>query len=111
MQQISVDENEIEEWLNDYESTGAKNKNQLNQLMCDRITKKDGSYRILNEKSFRIRQNIYEIDEIGRIYERIGNYELASEHYREVIQDPPKEFNEKVIEKYEAKLDKALKKI
>lgn len=111
MQQISVDENEIEEWLNIYESTGAKNKNQLNQLMCDRITKKDGSYRILNEKSFRIRQNIYEIDEIGRIYERIGNYKLAAEHYREVIQDPPKEFNEKVIEKYEAKLDKALKKI
>lgn len=80
-------------------------------MLADRITKKENEYKILSRDSFNVRQNIYEIDEIGRIYERKGNYELAIIHYEDVIADPPKEFNQYTLEKYEKQLEKIRKKL
>ena len=111
LNEIYVNEEQVEKWLDFYESNGAKNKSELNKMLADRITKKENEYKILSQDSFDIRQTIYEIDEIGRIYEREKNYELAISHYEDVISDPPKEFNQHTIEKFEKQLEKIRKKL
>lgn len=109
--EIPIDSEQVEEWIDFYQSNGANNKSQLNKMLADRITKKENEYKILSQDSFNVRQNIYEIDEIGRIYEREKDYELAIIHYEDVIADPPKEFNQNTIEKYEKQLKKIRKKL
>ena len=109
--EILVDDEKIESWLEFYDSNGARNKSKLNWMLADRITKKDNEYKILSQDSFNIRQTIYEIDEIGRIYEREGDYELAIYHYESVISDPPREFNDFTIEKYKKQVEKIRKKL
>ena len=106
---IPVDSELIDDWINFYELNGAKNKSELNRLLADRITKKENEYKILSEESFNVRQTIYEIDEIGRIYEREKDYEFAISYYEDVIADPPEEFNQHTIEKYKRRLDKIRK--
>lgn len=44
-------------------------------------------YKVLDQKSFEYRQEIYGLEEIGMASERVGNYELAIAHYKNIIDE------------------------
>ena len=46
---------------------------------------------VITDEYFNYRQERYALEEIGRVYERVGNYELAITHYKQIIDE--KKFN------------------
>ena len=51
----------------------------------------DDTILVITDEYFNYRQERYALEEIGRVYERVGNYELAITHYKKIIDE--KEFN------------------
>ena len=87
MDNISVNEAEFQKWLEYYGSNGSQNKAKLNKFLADQIVKQDEMYKVLDRKSFEYRQEIYGLEEIGMTSERVGNYELAIAHYKNIIDE------------------------
>lgn len=85
IEKIYVNESEVQECLTYYDSHGAKNKSKLNKFPADQITKRDNMMKVYSRDNFNSRQAIYAYEEIGRVHEQVGNYELAIKHYKEVI--------------------------
>ena len=91
LEKNNVDEYQIQEWIDYYESHGALNKNKINKFLADKFVKQDNKIMIITDEYFNYRQERYALEETGRIYERVGNYELAIKHYKKIIDE--KEFN------------------
>ena len=87
MDNISVNETEFQKWLEYYGNNGSQNKSKLNKFLADQIIKQDELYKVLDQKSFEYRQEIYGLEEIGMASERVGNYELAIAHYKNIIDE------------------------
>ena len=86
LENINVDENELQEWIEYYESHGALNESKSNKFLADRFMKlNDETILVITDEFFDYRQERYALEEIGRIYERVGNYELAITHYENII--------------------------
>lgn len=85
LEKIHVDESKVMKFINYYESHGAKNKSKLNKFPADQFTKRDNAMNVYSKDNFTSRQSIYACEEIGRVHEQVGNYELAISHYKEVI--------------------------
>lgn len=86
LENINADENELQEWIEYYESHGALNESKSNKFLADRFMKlNDETILVITDEFFDYRQERYALEEIGRIYERVGNYELAITHYENII--------------------------
>lgn len=92
LEQVDVNEFKVNEWFEYYETHGALNESKSNKFLADKFMKlnKDTILVITNEY-FNHRQERYALEETGRVYERVGNYELAIAHYEKIIAE--KEFN------------------
>ena len=86
-----VDEYQIQEWIDYYQSNGALNEKKTNKFLADRFIKQDDKIIVITDEYFTYRQERYALEETGRIYERVGNYELAISHYKKIIDE--KEYN------------------
>ena len=84
MAHIKVNDDEIQNWLDYYETHGSQNKSKLNKFLADQ---QDEMYKVLDKKSVDYRQESYGLEEIGMTYERVGNYELAIIHYKNIIDE------------------------
>lgn len=86
LENVNADENELKEWIEYYESHGALNESKINKFLADRFMKlNDETILVITDEFFNYRQERYALEEIGRIYERVGNYELAITHYENII--------------------------
>ena len=86
LEKVNADENELKEWIEYYESHGALNESKINKFLADRFMKlNDETILVITDEFFNYRQERYALEEIGRIYERVGNYELAITHYKNII--------------------------
>ncbi|SDA57174.1 tetratricopeptide repeat protein [Methanobrevibacter millerae] len=85
LEKVNVNENEIEEWFEYYETHGALNEKESNKFLADKFVKLNDRVFIITDEYFNYRQESYALEEIGRIYERVGNYELAISHYEKII--------------------------
>lgn len=86
LEKVNADENELKEWIEYYESHGALNESKSNKFLADRFMKlNDETILVITDEFFDYRQERYALEEIGRIYERVGNYELAITHYENII--------------------------
>ena len=86
LENVNADENELQEWIEYYESHGALNESKSNKFLADRFMKlNDETILVITDEFFDYRQERYALEEIGRIYERVGNYELAITHYENII--------------------------
>ena len=86
LEKVNADENELKEWIEYYESHGALNESKINKFLADRFMKlNDETILVITDEFFNYRQERYALEEIGRIYERVGNYELAITHYENII--------------------------
>ena len=86
LENVNADENELQEWIEYYESHGALNESKSNKFLADRFMKlNDETILVITDEFFDYRQERYALEEIGRIYERVGNYELAITHYKNII--------------------------
>lgn len=85
MENIYVNEDEVKDCLKYYDSHGSKNKSLMNKFPADQFTKRDNMMKVYSESDFTSRQEIYAYEEIGRVHEQVGNYELAIAHYKDVI--------------------------
>lgn len=86
LEKVNADENELKEWIEYYESHGALNESKINKFLADRFMKlNDETILVITDEFFDYRQERYALEEIGRIYERVGNYELAITHYENII--------------------------
>ena len=84
---LYVNEDNVQDWLDYYDLNGSKNKDKLNIFLADQFTKSDETVKVLDRQSFDYRQETYGLQEIGMIYERDGNYELAIAHYKNIIDE------------------------
>lgn len=92
LEEANADENELQEWIEYYESHGALNEGKSNKFLADKFMKlNDETILVITDEYFDYRQERYALEEIGRVYERVGNYELAITHYEKIIAE--KEFN------------------
>ena len=92
LEKVDVNEYEVNEWFEYYESHGALNKSKSNKFLADKFMKlNDTTILVITDEYFNYRQERYALEEIGRVYERVGNYELAITHYKKIITE--KEFN------------------
>lgn len=66
-------------------------KKKLNKYLADKFILKDDEFRIMSDDDYNHRQECFALFETGRIYERVGNIELAIKHYTNIIYT--KEFN------------------
>ena len=84
---LYVNEDNVQDWLDYYDLNGSQNKDKLNIFLADQFTKSDETINVLDRQSFDYRQETYGLQEIGMIYERDGNYELAIAHYKNIIDE------------------------
>lgn len=92
LENAHADENELQEWIEYYESHGALNESKSNKFLADKFMKLNNeTILVITDEYFNYRQERYALEEIGRVYERVGNYELAITHYEKIITE--KEFN------------------
>lgn len=92
LEKVDVNEYKVNEWFEYYESHGALNESKSNKFLADRFMKlNDNAVLVITDEYFNYRQERYALEEIGRVYERVGNYELAITHYKKIIDE--KEFN------------------
>ena len=87
----NIDEYQIQEWIDYYESHGALNKNKANKFLADKFKNKSGKIIVISDESFNHQQEKFALLEAGSIYENVGNWELAITHYLNIINQ--KEFN------------------
>lgn len=87
MENMSINESEFQKWLDYYGSNGSQNKSKLNNVLADQMVKQDEMFKVLDKESFEYRQEIYGLEEIGMTSERVGNYELAIAHYKNIIDE------------------------
>ena len=90
-QKTDISDYTLEQWFDYYQSHGALNRKKINKYLADRFVKKDDGFSVLSVSEFIHRQEYYAQLETGKIYERVGNYELAAEHYTNLIYE--KEYN------------------
>ena len=92
LEKVDVNEYNVNEWFEYYESHGALNESKSNKFLADKFMKlNDNTILVITDEYFNYRQERYSLEEIGRVYERVGNYELAITHYQKIIAE--KEFN------------------
>ena len=92
LEKVDLDENEIKEWFEYYETHGALNESKSNKFLADKFMRlNDSTILVITDEYFDYRQERYALEEIGRVYERVGNYELAITHYKKIIDE--REFN------------------
>lgn len=92
MEQIDVNEYDVRQWFEYYESHGALNGKKSNKFLADRfMCLNDDTVLVLNEEYFNHLQERHALEETGCVYERVGNCELAVTHYNNIIADG--EFN------------------
>ena len=92
IEKVDVNEYEVNEWFEYYKSHGALNESKSNKFLADKFMKiNNNTVLVITDEYFNYRQERYALEEIGRVYERVGNYELAITHYKKIIDE--KEFN------------------
>ncbi len=92
MEQTDVNEYDVRQWFEYYESHGALNGVKSNKFFADKFVRlNDDTVLVLTDEYFNHLQEKYVLEETGRIYERVGNYELAVTHYNNIIAEG--EFN------------------
>lgn len=92
LEKTDINENEVNEWFEYYQSHGALNESKLNKFLADKFMKMNNNIiLVITDEYFNYRQERYALEEIGRVYERVGNYELAITHYKQIIDE--KKFN------------------
>jgi len=92
LEKSDVNEDELKEWLEYYETHGALNESKSNKFLADKFIKlNDNTIIVITDEYFDYRQERYALEETGRVYERVGNYELAITHYKKIIDE--REFN------------------
>lgn len=92
LEKVDVNEYKVNEWFEYYGSHGALNESKSNKFLADKFMKlNDNAVLVITDEYFNYRQERYALEEIGRVYERVGNYELAITHYKKIINE--KEFN------------------
>lgn len=91
MEKTEISDYKIKEWLDYYEFHGRLKEKKLNKYLADKFRKDGDKIFILNDDEFDYTQERYVLEETGAIYERVGNYELAINHYTKIIRE--KEFN------------------
>lgn len=80
-----ITEYEMQEWIDYYQSHGALYEKKLNKFLADRFVKKEDKIIIISEEEYDHCQEYHAFMESGRIYERIGNYDLAIKLYSNII--------------------------
>lgn len=85
MEKTNISEYKIKEWLEYYEIHGRLKEKKLNKFLADKFKKDKDSIFILNDEEFNFIQEKYALEEIGKVYERVGNFKLAINHYTEII--------------------------
>lgn len=86
---IKLDESQVNEWIEYYNMNGAKNMDKIHKpiVNADRMTTKDNTLKIFTEEHFDIVQTRYELREICRSLESIGNYQkefdVIKQYYNE----------------------------
>lgn len=80
-----ITEYEFQEWIDHYQGHGALYEKKLNKFLADRFIKKEDKIIVISEDEFDHRQKCSALMETGLIYERVGNYELAVNHYSNII--------------------------
>lgn len=92
LEKVDVNEYKVNEWFEYYESHGALNESKSNKFLADKFMKlNDNTILVITDEYFNYRQERYALEETGRVYERVGNYELAINHYQKIIAE--KKFN------------------
>ena len=83
---MEIDEDEVKKCLDYYDNNGAKNKEKLNVpiVVADRI-KKGNKIWVFSQEAFDLYQRIYEIEYIGKILEKQGDYGSALNYYKDQI--------------------------
>lgn len=86
---ISVNEEEIASLLEYYEEHGAKMQENVNIpiALADRIVKIRNKIKLKSIESYDMSQEIYSIEETGRILEKEENYEMAIAFYKDKIKE------------------------
>lgn len=85
IEKTSVDEYEVQKWFDYYQYHGALAEKKLNRFLADRFIRKDDVIIVISEDEFDHRQERLALEKTGRIYESVGNYELAVRHYSNII--------------------------
>ena len=93
----SISEFEAGEWIEHYQFHGALLEKKQNRFLADRFIIKGNNVLIMNKDEFHHDQEKQALIETGRIYESVGNYELAVTHYSNIIASG--EFNHAIFYK------------
>ena len=84
---IDIDESQVQSWLDFYNHNGEKNKNKINYptVLADRMKLEDDKIYVQSEEAFDLTQNIYHLEETGRILENKEKYDYAVSFYQEQL--------------------------
>ena len=91
LDRVDGDENTVRKWLDYYEMHGALNRHKENSFAADKFIIENGEVTVLSDDDYEKSQKELYLKKTGSIYESVGNYELAANHYTRMIYDG--EFN------------------
>lgn len=88
---IQLDESKVNKWIEYYNMNGAKNMDKIHKpiVNADRITTKQNTLKIYTEDHFDIIQTRYELREICKSLESIGNYQKEFDMIKEYYNKYP----------------------
>lgn len=82
LEKFPVEDKEVQKWIEYFELNKSFKSPKIH---ADRIKERDEVIKVQSRNAFEIHEEVYRLEEIGRIYEKHENYEMAISHYLDII--------------------------